>query len=138
MRTQIAIIGSGFGGLGTAIRLKQEGLSDFVILERAGDVGGTWRDNSYPGCACDVESHFYSLSFAPNPDWSDRYSRQPEIWRYLQRCADDFGLRPHIRFHAEVRAAEWDDAASLWRLQTAGGPVSASVVVLASVRSASP
>ena len=132
MQTRVAIIGSGFGGLGTAIRLKQEGLSDFVILERAGDVGGTWRDNSYPGCACDVESHFYSLSFAPNPDWSDRYSRQPEIWRYLQRLADDGGLRGHLRFHQEVRGAEWDEGASLWHLDTAAGRVSASVVVLAS------
>ena len=132
MQTRVAIIGSGFGGLGTAIRLKQDGLSDFVILERAGDIGGTWRDNSYPGCACDVQSHFYSLSFAPNPDWSDRFARQPEIWRYLQRLADDFDLRRHIRFHQEVRGAEWDDTASLWRLETAGGPVSASLVVLAS------
>jgi cation diffusion facilitator CzcD-associated flavoprotein CzcO len=132
MRTGVAIIGSGFGGLGTAIRLKQDGLSDFVILERAGDVGGTWRDNSYPGCACDVASHFYSLSFAPNPDWSDRYSRQPEIWRYLQRLADDYQLRPHLRFQAEVRGARWDEAEGLWHLETAAGPVSASVVVLAS------
>jgi cation diffusion facilitator CzcD-associated flavoprotein CzcO len=132
MQTRIAIVGSGFGGLGTAIRLKQEGLSDFVILERAHDVGGTWRDNSYPGCACDVASHFYSLSFAPNPDWTDRYSRQGEIWRYLQRCVEDFSLRPYIRFGHEVRAAEWDEGASLWRIDTGRGPVAASVLVLAS------
>ena len=133
MHTQVAIVGSGFGGLGTAIRLQQEGLSDFVILERADDVGGTWRDNSYPGCACDVASHFYSLSFAPNPDWTDRYSRQPEIWRYLQRCADDFDLRPHIRFEHEVRVR------GLGRGGGKGGAsrrhkgrVTASVLVLAS------
>src|SRR5918992_858877 len=79
---RVAIIGAGFGGLGTAIRLRQRGEEDFVIFERAGDVGGTWRDNSYPGCACDVQSHLYSFSFAPEPDWSRRFSRQPEIWRY--------------------------------------------------------
>ena len=73
-QVRIAIIGSGFGGLGTAIRLKQRGMDDFVVLERAGDVGGTWRDNTYPGCACDVQSHLYSFSFAPNPDWSRSFS----------------------------------------------------------------
>src|SRR4051812_37440958 len=85
--TRIAIIGSGFGGLGTAIRLREAGVTDFVVLERADDVGGTWRDNSYPGCACDVESHLYSFSFALNPDWSRSFSYQPEIWRYLRGCA---------------------------------------------------
>jgi len=80
---QIAIIGSGFGGIGTAIRLKQEGLEDFIIFERADDVGGVWRDNTYPGCACDVQSHLYSLSFVPNPDWTHSFSPQAEIWDYL-------------------------------------------------------
>jgi cation diffusion facilitator CzcD-associated flavoprotein CzcO len=131
MHTHVAIVGSGFSGLGAAIRLKQEGLSDFVILERASDVGGTWRDNRYPGCACDVASHLYSLSFAPNPDWTDRYSGQAEIWRYLQRCADDFGLRPHLRFDDEVRAASWDDGARRWRLETSQGARTANVLVLA-------
>ena len=83
MHARVAIIGSGFAGLGAAIRLKRDGLDDFVMLERADDVGGTWRDNTYPGCACDVESHLYSLSFAPEPGWSHRFSRQPEIWAYL-------------------------------------------------------
>ncbi|MDT5293528.1 MAG: hypothetical protein QOJ76_408, partial [Acidobacteriota bacterium] len=85
--TRIAIIGSGFGGLGTAIRLRQKGIEDFRIFERADDVGGTWRDNIYPGCACDVQSHLYSFSFAPNPDWTRNYSPQPEIRDYLKRCA---------------------------------------------------
>src|ERR1700694_1718752 len=80
----IAIVGTGFAGLGMAIRLKQKGISDFVVLERAGDVGGTWRDNTYPGCQCDVPSHLYSFSFAPNPNWSRAFSRQPEIWAYLR------------------------------------------------------
>ena len=93
MDTDIAIIGSGFSGLGMAIRLKQAGINDFVVLERAGEVGGTWQANTYPGCACDVPSHLYSFSFAPNPDWTQTYSTQPEIWAYLRRVADDFGVR---------------------------------------------
>src|SRR3712207_1912255 len=84
---EVAIVGTGFSGLGTAIRLKQEGIDDFVVLERAGDVGGTWHWNTYPGCACDIPSHLYSLSFAPNPHWSQTYSPQPEIRDYLRRTA---------------------------------------------------
>ena len=90
-----AIIGSGFSGLGMAIRLKQEGIEDFTVLERGDDVGGTWHYNTYPGCACDVPSHLYSFSFAPNPDWSQTYSPQPEIGAYLKRTG---------RFHAWPRA----------------------------------
>src|ERR1700733_13037443 len=90
---EIAIAGAGFSGLGMAIALRREGIEDFVVLERASDLGGTWRDNSYPGCACDVPSHLYSYSFAPNPDWSRAFSSQPEIQAYLQRCADQFALR---------------------------------------------
>jgi cation diffusion facilitator CzcD-associated flavoprotein CzcO len=130
--TRIAIIGSGFGGLGTAIRLKQQGTEDFIVFERAGEVGGTWRDNSYPGCACDVQSHLYSFSFAPNPDWTRSYSSQPEIWDYLKRCARDFGVLPHIRFHHEVRDAAWDEAAQLWRIETSQGRYTSNVLVLAS------
>ncbi|HEX2210084.1 MAG TPA: NAD(P)/FAD-dependent oxidoreductase [Longimicrobium sp.] len=126
---RIAIIGSGFGGLGTAIRLKRQGMDDFVILERAGDVGGTWRDNTYPGCACDVQSHLYSFSFAPNPDWSRSFSPQPEIQGYLQRCARDFGILPHVLFHHEVREAWWDDNGRRWRIETSSGPVTARVLV---------
>ena len=98
----VAIIGSGFAGLGMAIRLKQAGIDDFVVLERADDVGGTWRDNTYPGCACDVQSHLYSFSFAPNPDWTRTYSPQPEIQAYLQRTAERFDVRAHVRFGADV------------------------------------
>jgi cation diffusion facilitator CzcD-associated flavoprotein CzcO len=129
--TRIAIVGTGFGGLGAAIRVAREGIDDFVLLERAGDVGGTWRDNTYPGCACDVESHLYSLSFAPEPGWTRRFSRQPEIWRYLQRCAREFGLLPHIRFHHELRHADWDAGARVWRIDTSGGPLTAQVLVVA-------
>jgi cation diffusion facilitator CzcD-associated flavoprotein CzcO len=131
MDTRVAIIGSGFGGLGAAIRLKRDGVDDFILLERAGDVGGTWRDNTYPGCACDVESHLYSFSFALEPGWTWRFSRQPEIWRYLQRCARDFGVMPHIRFHHQVHSATWDEQARRWRIETSHGPITAQVLIMA-------
>src|SRR3954454_858889 len=105
---EVAIVGTGFSGLGTAIRLKQEGIDDFVVFERADDVGGTWHWNTYPGCACDVPSHLYSFSFAPNPAWTQTYSPQPEIRAYLERVASDFGVRPHIRFRHTVESASWD------------------------------
>ncbi|MBC8164140.1 MAG: NAD(P)/FAD-dependent oxidoreductase [Roseiflexaceae bacterium] len=127
----IVIIGSGFGGLGTAIQLKRHGIEDFVIFERAGDVGGVWRDNRYPGCACDVQSHLYSFSFAPNPNWTNNFSAQPEIWAYLQRCAREFGITPHLRFHHEVRAAGWDAEARRWRIETSHGLFTANVLVAA-------
>jgi cation diffusion facilitator CzcD-associated flavoprotein CzcO len=130
MHTDIAIIGSGFSGLGMAIRLKQEGITDFVVLERGDEVGGTWHYNTYPGCACDVPSHLYSFSFAPNPDWTQTYSPQPEIGAYLRRCADDFDVRPHVRLNTTVATAEWDDDAGRWVLDTADGErITARVVV---------
>jgi cation diffusion facilitator CzcD-associated flavoprotein CzcO len=128
---EVAILGSGFSGLGTAIRLKQAGIDDFVVLERERDVGGTWQVNTYPGCGCDVPSHLYSFSFAPNPDWSRTYSLQPEIREYLRRCADHFGVRPHIRFDHEVTGSTWDEDASRWEVETSGGPVRARVLVAA-------
>jgi cation diffusion facilitator CzcD-associated flavoprotein CzcO len=129
---EVAIVGAGFGGLGTAIRLRQRGTHDFVVFERASEVGGTWRDNTYPGCACDVQSHLYSFSFAPNPDWTHSFSRQPEIWDYLRRCARDFGVLPHIRFRHEVIDAAWDDGARRWRIETSRGRYTAGALVLAS------
>src|SRR5581483_5621553 len=104
--TDVAIVGAGFSGIAMAVRLLRSGRRDFVLLERAGRVGGTWRDNSYPGCACDVPSHLYSFSFAPNPDWSSTYSGQAEIWDYLERVADEQGVLPHVRFDCEVDAAD--------------------------------
>ena len=118
---RVAIIGSGFAGLGAAARLKQAGIDDFVVLERSDDVGGTWHVNTYPGCQCDVPSHLYSFSFAPNPGWTRTYSLQPEIWEYLQRVSREQGVDPHIRFNCEVTAARWDEAGQLWRLQTSSG-----------------
>lgn len=128
---QIAIIGSGFGGIGTAIRLKQNGIDDFVIFERATDVGGVWRDNTYPGCACDVQSHLYSLSFVPNPDWTSSFSPQSEIWNYLQRCAKDYELLPHLRFEHMVNEATWENDEQRWRIETSQGTYHASVLVSA-------
>jgi cation diffusion facilitator CzcD-associated flavoprotein CzcO len=126
---RIAIVGSGFSGLGMAIRLKQEGIDDFVVLERAAELGGTWRDNTYPGCACDVPSHLYSFSFAPNPDWSRTFSRQPEIWAYLRRTAREHGIDAHIRYGHEVTSASWDAARELWRVETSAGELTASMLV---------
>lgn len=126
----VAVIGSGFSGLGMAIRLKQAGIGPFAVFEAADEVGGTWRDNTYPGCACDVPSHLYSYSFEPNPRWSRSFGGQGEIFDYLRRCADKYGVRPHIRFRSEITAAVFDEAAGLWRLSTAAGEtVSARVVV---------
>ncbi len=127
----VAVAGSGFGGLGTAIRLKQQGIDDFLVFERAGDLGGTLRDNSYPGCTCDVPSHLYSFSFALNPRWSRSFSPQPEIWEYLRRCAVRFGVLPHLRFDHEVRAARWDDAYRRWHIETSHGEFTADVFVAA-------
>ncbi|MDT7570949.1 MAG: hypothetical protein QOE05_1123 [Actinomycetota bacterium] len=126
---RVAVVGSGFAGLGAAIRLKRDGYDDFVVLERADDLGGTWRDNTYPGCACDVQSHLYSYSFAPNPDWSRSYSGAAEIHAYLQRVATDFGVRPHLRYGAELLQATWEDDARHWQLTTSRGSLTADVVV---------
>lgn len=130
-RFSIAIVGAGFAGLGLAIRLKQCGISDFVVLERAGDVGGTWRDNTYPGCTCDVESHLYSFSFAPNPSWSRMWSPQPEILAYLQGCARRFDIIPHVRFHHTFEGAQWDAGSSQWDIKTSKGKFQARFLVSA-------
>jgi cation diffusion facilitator CzcD-associated flavoprotein CzcO len=120
---RVAIVGSGFSGLGMAIALRRQGEHDFVVLERAGDVGGTWRDNTYPGCACDVPSHLYSFSFEPNPRWTRSFSPQQEIWDYLRHCARKYGVLPHVRFNHEVRKR--------WIVETSGGTYVAQVLVAA-------
>jgi cation diffusion facilitator CzcD-associated flavoprotein CzcO len=128
---RIAVIGAGFGGIGTAIRLRQRGIADFLLFERAADLGGTWRDNTYPGCACDVESHLYALSFAPWAGWTRKFAGQEEIWAYLRRTADAFGVTPHIRYRHEVTSAAWDDGQARWTIETSAGTYRASVLVLA-------
>ncbi|GHJ48650.1 Baeyer-Villiger monooxygenase [Catellatospora sp. TT07R-123] len=131
VHTRIAVVGAGFGGLGAAIRLRRAGYRDLLVFDRGTEVGGTWRDNTYPGCACDVPSQLYSLSFAPNPDWTRSFSPQPEIWSYLRRVADEHGLRPHLRLGHEVRRADWDGADRVWRLETQHGTYTAEVLVAA-------
>jgi cation diffusion facilitator CzcD-associated flavoprotein CzcO len=130
-RMKLAIIGSGFGGLAAAIRMKQSDGDDFVVLERAADLGGVWRDNRYPGCACDVESHLYSLSFVPNPNWSRQFSPQPEIHAYLKQCARAAGVLPHVRFSTNVRRLAWDEAAGEWLIDTSQGDYRARFVLSA-------
>src|SRR3954453_15630954 len=129
MDLSVAIVGSGFSGIGLAISLRRAGVEDFAVLERADGVGGTWRHTTYPGCACDVPSHLYSFSFAPNPDWSRTYSRQPEIRSYLERVVDQFGVRPKIRLNTDVHGASWEEEGKRWRLDTSNGPVIAKVLI---------
>jgi cation diffusion facilitator CzcD-associated flavoprotein CzcO len=115
------IVGAGFAGIGMAIRLKRAGIDDFVILERADRLGGTWRDNTYPGIACDVPAHLYSYSFEPSANWSRFFAPQEEILAYLEHCADKYAIREHIRFRAEVCAAAFDERNGLWTVRTADG-----------------
>ncbi|GCE24815.1 flavin-binding monooxygenase [Dictyobacter alpinus] len=129
-RVRIVILGTGFAGLGMAIRLKQQGYKDFVLLERASDIGGTWRDNTYPGCACDIPSHLYSFSFALNSQWSRTYSPQSEIQAYLQRCARRFGIIPHIRWNTELQDAIWQEDKRLWQITTSQGTLWTDILIL--------
>lgn len=129
MDLSVAIVGSGFSGIGLAINLRRAGVEDFAVFERGDGVGGTWHYNTYPGCACDVPSHLYSFSFAPNPDWSRTYSRQPEIRAYLERVVDQFGVRPSIRLNTEVLGASWAEDRKRWRINTSAGEVTAKVLV---------
>lgn len=118
---QAIIIGAGFAGIGMGIQLRRAGMTDFLILEQGADIGGTWRDNTYPGAACDVESHLYSLSFAPKRDWSNRYAGQAEINAYLHQCIANFKLMPHIKTSASVTALEFSEALQLWTVTLASG-----------------
>lgn len=118
---EVVVVGSGFAGLGQLLALRRAGVTDVVLLEKADALGGTWRDNTYPGCACDIPSHMYSLSDVPNPDWSRSYSPQPEIRDYLERLADDHDLRRHVRFGQEMTGATWDEQDRTWAVHTRGG-----------------
>ena len=127
----VLIIGSGFAGLGAAIRLAKDGRDDFVVIERGSEVGGTWRDNTYPGAACDVPSHLYSYSFELNPNWSRSFSPQPEIQDYLRTVAEKYAVADKHLFDTEVTLARWDDAAKQWLVDTTNGAFRADVLVSA-------
>ncbi|MFI9503985.1 flavin-containing monooxygenase [Nocardia sp. NPDC052566] len=130
---QVAVVGAGFGGIGMGIKLKEAGFHDFVMIEQAADIGGTWRDNTYPGVAVDVSSFTYSFSFEPNPDWSRAYAPGRELKAYADHCVDKYGLRAHIVLNTEVAAAEFDEKAHLWRVTLADGRVFTARFVVAAV-----
>lgn len=125
----VVVVGSGFAGVALGVRLQEAGIEDFAILERADGIGGVWRDNTYPGCACDVPSALYSLSFAPNPDWSRAYATQPEILGYLRRVAREHDVERFVRFGTELQDARWDERHRRWRLKTSQGPLTAGVLI---------
>ena len=130
-RVRVAIIGAGFAGIAAAVRCAQAGIDDVVVLEAGSDVGGTWRDNTYPGAACDIRVALYSLSFAPKADWTRRYPAQPEIQAYLRAIADRSGLRHVLRTDTTVTHARFDERSATWTLTTAAGEsIVADVVVL--------
>ena len=129
----IAIIGTGFGGLGMGRYLKQAGIDSFVIFEKAASVGGVWRDNTYPGAACDVASHLYSFSFEPHYPWSRRYGPQEEIRDYLEGVADKYDLRRHIRFGREVEGADYDETRGIWRIRFTDGATHEAQVLICAV-----
>jgi cation diffusion facilitator CzcD-associated flavoprotein CzcO len=129
--SRIAIIGTGFSGIAAGVKLLEDGEDDFVLYERSNEVGGTWRDNSYPGCACDVPSHLYSFSFAPNPGWSRAFSPGPEIQGYLRRVSAEYGVTEKVRFNHDLIEASWDDQACLWRLETSQGQRTVEVLISA-------
>jgi cation diffusion facilitator CzcD-associated flavoprotein CzcO len=118
---RVVVVGAGFSGIGMATRLRSMGIDDFVVLDRGNDLGGTWRDNSYPGAACDVPSNLYSYSFALNPEWTRSFPSQSEIWDYMRDCVDRFGVGGHLRFGQAVEEARWDEAGDRWVVRTAAG-----------------
>jgi cation diffusion facilitator CzcD-associated flavoprotein CzcO len=133
VRPRIGIIGGGFGGLAAAIELKRRGYDDIVIWEKADDFGGVWRDNTYPGAACDVPSPFYSFSFELNPRWPHRFSRQPAILDYVHHVADKYDVRRHVQFGAEVSGAQFDDESGQWRVSTSDGATTSVDVLVPAV-----
>ncbi|MBV8069125.1 MAG: NAD(P)/FAD-dependent oxidoreductase [Acidobacteriaceae bacterium] len=114
----VLVVGAGFSGLCMGIKLRKAGIESFLIIEKASDVGGTWWENRYPGCACDIPSHLYSFSFDRNPDWTEMFASQPEIQAYLKRCADKSGILPKIRFHTKMREAVWNEERQRWIVST--------------------
>lgn len=135
---RVAVVGAGFAGIGAAMRLTASGERSFVVLERAGEVGGTWRDNIYPGVACDVPSHLYSFSFAPRPDWPRRYASGEQILSYLRDCASDPAIRDRLHLGTSLGEARWHEDSAHWELETSRGRMTASVLVLATGRFTEP
>jgi cation diffusion facilitator CzcD-associated flavoprotein CzcO len=135
---RIVIIGAGLAGVGMGVRLRQAGIEDFVIFERNSEVGGTWFEHTYPGCACDIPTHLYSYSFARNPNWSRLFPKQPEILDYVRDTADRHGVTPHIRFETEMGHAGWDDDSGIWQITTSDGELTADVLVSAIGATAEP
>ena len=129
----IAIIGAGFAGIGAAIQLEKAGIRSYTIFERAGEIGGTWRDNTYPGAACDVPSHVYSFSFEPNPGWSRAFAESGEIQDYLLGVVEKWNLRPHLRLDTEIVDARFDEEAGTWTLTTGDDETFKARVVVAGV-----
>jgi cation diffusion facilitator CzcD-associated flavoprotein CzcO len=129
----VVIIGTGFGGIGMAIELKRAGFNDLVLLEKGDDIGGVWRENTYPGAGCDIPSPYYSFSYEPNPDWPMRFSPRSDIHAYLRRTADKYGITPHIRWGSEVTGAAFDEDRKLWRVETGSGAVYEAAVLIPAV-----
>ncbi len=128
----IVILGAGFGGLAAGMQLKRAGIDSFKIIEKAARLGGTWRDNTYPGCGCDVPSHLYCYSFEPNPNWSRKFPKQPEILRYLESCAEKHGINEHIQYNTEIAKGAFDAKSGRWTLTTASGEsLEADIVISA-------
>src|SRR3954447_17016728 len=130
-RPSIAVVGAGFAGVGAVVMLHRAGYDDVTVFERGDRVGGVWQHNSYPGAACDVPSHLYEFSFAPNPRWSPRYAPQAEIQAYLENVARGDGVLDRIHTNTDVRSARWDDERAVWILDTTGGEHAADVLITA-------
>lgn len=128
---RVCIVGAGFSGIGAAIQLRRAGVTSLAILDRGSEVGGAWRANTYPGCACDVQSRLYELAVAPWPEWSRKFAGQAEIRDYLQTVVEIFGLEQDLRLQTEVTRAQWDDASLVWRVTTSGGDLTADVLISA-------
>ncbi|MFN3192361.1 MAG: flavin-containing monooxygenase [Aureliella sp.] len=129
----VLIIGAGMSGICMAIRLKHAGFRSVTILESSNNVGGTWSKNTYPNAGCDVPSHLYSFSFAPNPGWSQKYARQPEILDYFRNCAERFGIQSQIRFGERVESAEYDAESATWKVKTAHGKELRAAILISAV-----
>ncbi len=129
-KIDIAIIGAGFAGIGAGIRLKESGISSFKIFEKEGEIGGTWRDNTYPGCACDIPSFLYSYSFEPNPNWSRSFSPHHEILSYLKHCVKKYKIGSHLQFKTEIKEARFDDETGLWTIRDHNGSVYTATILI--------